>query len=126
LSSNWSRNESNPQILQIFGEPEAEEHSPSFNVHDQRTPERCDEPVVHQLSLAFFAIRKEIEAGLVKEKAILQALKNLDACVPELGGSSPPSAETDFSETPPRLFLSSGIESLLSDSRESAYADAQD
>ncbi|KAJ6551180.1 hypothetical protein B0H19DRAFT_163344 [Mycena capillaripes] len=105
-------------------EPKAEEVSSSFDV--QFAPKETPPPVVQQLSLALIEIRQEIAAGLIKEEAILQALKNLDAPAHDFVGP-PPTSGNDFSKsdypTPPtslRVVFDSP-----SDSRESAGGDAQ-
>ncbi|KAJ7267223.1 hypothetical protein C8J57DRAFT_362124 [Mycena rebaudengoi] len=59
---------------EVFDEPMPED----VPQDDERTTYACD-PIVEQLSRALQDIRKEVASGLVKEAALLQALKKLGA-----------------------------------------------
>ncbi|KAJ7097601.1 hypothetical protein C8R44DRAFT_367953 [Mycena epipterygia] len=66
-----------PMSETIRTEPAAAEPLAPFDV--QPTLRESDMPLVHQLSMALLDIRQEVASGLVKERAILQALKIFNA-----------------------------------------------
>lgn len=66
--------ESKAPKAEVFDEPMPED----VPQDDERTTYACD-PIVEQLSRALQDIRKEVASGLVKEAALLQALKKLGA-----------------------------------------------
>ncbi|KAJ7312928.1 hypothetical protein DFH08DRAFT_896213 [Mycena albidolilacea] len=70
----------------------------AFMLDVQHVPKESDSPAILQLSMTLQGVRKEIEADLIKEKAILLALENLDVDVSELVDPSPDPAspESDF------------------------------
>jgi hypothetical protein len=93
----------------------------------QHVPKESDSSAIMQLSMALQGVRKEIEADLIKEQAILLALKNLDVDVSELVDPSPDPAspESDFSKI---LRVPHFVEPLSSplDSCQSAGGNAQE
>ncbi|KAJ7176803.1 hypothetical protein C8R46DRAFT_1346755 [Mycena filopes] len=77
--------------IKIFEDEEEDARTPPFDV--QPPAKENDGPVVAQLSLELQQISKEVSGHLLKEQAILHALNNLNAEIPE---PLPPSADDDF------------------------------
>ncbi|KAF7369211.1 hypothetical protein MVEN_00248700 [Mycena venus] len=84
--------------------------------HVQLAPKENDNPVVHELSFTLQEIRKEIEADLIKEQAILLALKNLDAPVTELVDPTP-NAQNNFIAKVRVQMLKTELENMIAKRR---------
>ncbi|KAJ7040976.1 hypothetical protein C8F04DRAFT_1081235 [Mycena alexandri] len=81
--------------------------------HVQPAAEENARPVVVQLCLELQEIHREVAAHLMKEQAILQALKNLDAKSAELVDPSPSTDNDDFVARVRLQMLQNELETVL-------------